>query len=243
MPYKKILMVIVIGTLVLSACTMSYPGAKATAIPTNPFTKPLATNQMSDLQKYATGTAAEKTAIAEGKPSSTPNPAGTEAVDVTPPLTSTPGAFVVVPTATNTPGVSIVPTNTTFGGPGTGATPTSTKVPVTGRPAQYTLQSGEFPYCIARRFNVNPEDLLSLNGLNDGSLFMPGMTLQIPQTGTFPGERALRAHPTTYTVSSSSETFYSIACLFGDVDPAQIAAANGIALGTLLSSGKVLNIP
>ncbi len=96
MPYKKILMVIVIGTLVLSACTMSYPGAKATAIPTNPFTKPLATNQMSDLQKYATGTAAEKTAIAEGKPSSTPNPAGTEAVDVTPSITPTPGAFVVI---------------------------------------------------------------------------------------------------------------------------------------------------
>jgi len=232
MPYKKILMVAAIGALILSACTMSYPGTKATPIPTKPFTKPLATNQMSDLMGYATGTAMEKTAIAEGKPSSTP---GGQALDVTPSLTPTPCVACGGATATNTPlGALVAPTN---------AAPTATHIPVTGRPAQYTLQSGEFPYCIARRFDVNPEDLLTLNGLSDGSLFMPGMTLTIPGTGTFPGDRALRPHPTTYTVSSSDQTFYSIACLFGDVDPSQIAAANGITLGTLLHAGQVLNIP
>jgi LysM repeat protein len=240
MSYKKFLMVIAIGALILSSCTMSYPGTNATPIPTNPFTKPMATDKMTDLQKYATGTAMEKTAIAEGKPTSTLTPEGGEELDVTPSITPTPGGSVVDVTATNTPlGGSVIASNT----PASGEIPTFTLVPVTGRPAQYTLQSGEFPYCIARRFNVNPEDLLSLNGLYDGSVYMPGTTLKIPQTGVFPGERALRPHPTTYTVTSSDETFYSIACLFGDVDPALIAQANGLALGSLLTTGKVLNIP
>ena len=72
---------------------------------------------------------------------------------------------------------------------------------------------------------------------------MAGTTLRIPQTGFFPGARALRSHPTTYTVTSSNETFYSVACLFGDVDPAQIAQANGLSLGSVLNLGQAINIP
>ena len=231
MPNKKFLMVIAIGALILSSCTMSYPGTNATPIPTNPFTKPMATDKMTDLQKYATGTAMEKTAIAEGKPTSTLTPEGVEEVDVTPSITPTPGGSVTEVTATNTSAL--------------GGFPTFTLVPVTGRPAQYTLQAGEFPYCIARRFNVDPYDLLALSGLtlDQANSLDPGTVLKIPQSGSFPGTRALRPHPTTYTVTSSDETFYSIACLFGDVDPSQIAQANGIALGTFLATGKVLNIP
>ena len=108
MPYRKILMVIAIGALVLSACQMPYPGADADPIPTNPFVKPLATDQMSNLQLYATGTAAEKTAIAEGKPTSTLTPLGGE---LTPSIT--PGTPAVGITATNTPlGGLVIPTNT-----------------------------------------------------------------------------------------------------------------------------------
>ena len=52
----------------------------------------------------------------------------------------------------------------------------------------YTLQAGEYPYCIARRFNVNPAELLNLNGLTSSSHVTPGRVLQIPQTGhPFPG--------------------------------------------------------
>jgi LysM repeat protein len=234
MLYKKYVLVVAIAALMISSCTMSYPGSSAaTAVPTNPFTKPLATGvePMSQIEGFATGTAMAKTAIAGGGPTATPN-GGIPAVP-----TNTPLGGLVMPT--NTPGVSGIPTNT----PGASVNPTSTQVPVTGRPAQYTLQAGEFPYCIARRFNVNPDDLLSLNGLGDGSLYMPGTTLRIPQTGTFPGDRSLRPHPTTYTVTSSDETMYSIACLFGSVDPSQIAQANGIALGSLLKVGQTLNIP
>jgi LysM repeat protein len=106
------------------------------------------------------------------------------------------------------------------------------------------LRSGEFPYCIARRFDVDPEALLSLNGLASGTIFYPNRTLRIPQTGNFPGTRALRNHPGTYTVGSSSETLYSIACLYGDVRPEAIAQANNLASAdSALTSGQQLSIP
>jgi LysM repeat protein len=105
------------------------------------------------------------------------------------------------------------------------------------------LQDGEFPYCIARRFNVDPEELLALSGLSGDGNYPPGTVLKIPQNSTFPGERSLRTHPASYTVSSSSETIYSIACLFGDVDPAAIAQRNGLSASATLTVGQVLNIP
>jgi len=241
MPYIKYALVIAIASLLVSSCTMTYPGSSAATPTTNPFTNPLPTSgdPMKNIESFATATALAKTAIAEnGGLTATPGADG-----ATPVPTDTPFGGSI-PTNTPLGGVGIIPSSTPgIGGSGEGDTPTSTLAPVTGRPANYTLQQGEFPYCIARRFNVNPEELLSLNGLYDGSLYMPGTMLQIPQSGSFPGPRALRSHPTTHTVASSDETFYSIACLFGDVDPASIAQANGLSLGSLLTIGQAIKIP
>jgi LysM repeat protein len=111
------------------------------------------------------------------------------------------------------------------------------------RPATYTLQSGEFPYCIARRFNINPGELLDLNGITDGGLFQPGLTLQIPQTSSpFPPPTYLIPHPATYTVLSG-DTIYGVACKYGDVDPLAIAAANGLLSPYTLTAGQTLQIP
>jgi LysM repeat protein len=118
----------------------------------------------------------------------------------------------------------------------------NTSVPVGTRPQSYTLREGEFPYCIARRFDVDPEQLLTLNGLVDGQTLYAGAVLQIPQSGSFPGTRALRNHPTTYT-ASAGETISGIACLFGDVDPSSIASANGISVDATLTTGQQLSIP
>ena len=109
-------------------------------------------------------------------------------------------------------------------------------------------KSGEYPYCIARRFNVDPGELLSLSGLSSsqGNYLSPGTVLTIPQSGhSFPGERALRSHPATFIVGSTSDaqTLYAVACYYGDVDPAAIANANGISLSTTLTTGKELSIP
>jgi LysM repeat protein len=132
---------------------------------------------------------------------------------------------------------------------GATATPTTETTPVIvaptvtpGRPATYTLQSGEFLYCIARRFDVDPDALLALNGLNKGQILQPGLELRIPQTGSFSGTRALHPHPTIYTVAVN-DTIYSIACRFGDLDPTSIAAANGLSLSSPLTTGRTLNIP
>jgi len=113
-----------------------------------------------------------------------------------------------------------------------------------GNPTTYVIHAGEFPYCIARRFNVHPAELLASNGLIDGQGLSQGTTLSIPQNGSqFPGNRALRSHPTTYIVISPNETLYSVACQYGDVDPGAIAYANGISIDTALSSGQKLQIP
>jgi LysM repeat protein len=148
------------------------------------------------------------------------------------------GLITPVPTASATPGIP--PAGAATSTPTTPAfiVPTATL----GRPATYTLQTGEFPYCIARRFNVDPNALLSLNGLSSGEVLQPGLILNIPQTGSFPGTRILNAHPAQYTVGVD-DTIYRIACHYGDVDPSSIAAANGIALSTKLTTGQILNIP
>ena len=66
-------------------------------------------------------------------------------------------------------------------------TPEPTQPPVVvvpsatpGTPATYILQEGEHPYCIARRFNVNPNDLVAINGIS--GYVAPGTTLKSPPT-------------------------------------------------------------
>ncbi len=154
------------------------------------------------------------------------------------------------PTATQTPFVSL-PINTT-----TPITPTATLAlpggvtsspfPSGSRPATYTLQSQEFPFCIARRYNLDPESLLAQNGINNGTVFYAGVVLNLSNVASpFPDNRALRPHPTTYTVTGNADTtVYGVACKFGDVFPDAIVSANsGITLGSTLSVGQTLNIP
>ncbi len=112
-----------------------------------------------------------------------------------------------------------------------------------GIPQTYTLQKGEYPYCIARRFNLDPAELLGLNSLGPSSVLNPGTVLKIPQTGhPFITDRALKSHPTTYNVQAG-DTLYTIACEFGDVSPDMIALANGLSEPYEIKSGDKLNIP
>lgn len=111
-----------------------------------------------------------------------------------------------------------------------------------GLPTTYTLQEGEFPYCIARRFNINPNDLLSINNIS--GFVSPGTTLTIPTDSTWPTEfeRSLISHPTTYNVVAG-DSIYKIACTFGDVDPNDIIAANNLKDPYTLTAGQIINIP
>ena len=227
---------IVLGTLAASACTQTYsqaPLATPTLISTGIFVSPFPSGQdpLKIVADLGTQTAMAKTAQAGG----TVNPAATGAVAGG---TALPGEA----TALSGP---VTPLPATVVPPATSPEPLATVEPggSGGRPASYTLQQGEFPYCIARRFNVNPDDLLAANGLTGNSPVYPGTTLTIPQTGSFPGARSLLNHPDTYTVDSANTTIYAIACEYGDVLPQAIASANGLSLSSALTVGQQLSIP
>jgi len=116
-------------------------------------------------------------------------------------------------------------------------------IPTLSRPSTYTLKKGEFPYCIARRYDLDVASLLSANGLTVDSKPPVGFVLTIPATGNWSsGSRARLSHPTTYTVAAG-DTIYTIACAFGDVSPQAIAAANGLSSPYNLEVGQVLDIP
>lgn len=125
-------------------------------------------------------------------------------------------------------------------------TPTPTSLPPTPmmtRPTSWTVQGGESVYCLARRFDVNPADMLALNQLYEGSMLSIGDVLQVPQSGSWPSEsRQLLAHPDIWTVSPG-ETVYGIACEYGDIYPEQIIAVNGLKAPYDLTGIKTLQIP
>lgn len=160
-------------------------------------------------------------------------------------LTQTPGGNAGVATTTPTPIIELNPTSTAT--QAVVVAPTSTSVPAGSRPTTYTLKSGEFPYCIARRYNVDPDELLRLSGLTGGQAnsLSTGTVLTIPQSGTFPGDRSWHDHPATFTVgvTYNTNTVYGVACYYGDIEPSTIASHNNISVDATLTAGQTLNIP
>jgi LysM repeat protein len=156
---------------------------------------------------------------------------------------------LAVETSTSVPKVQTTPLAE---GPAATAKPTKTPKPnvvfpspTPGRPATYTLQFGEWPICIARRFNLNISDLFNDNGLTMNSKPATGTVLRIPQNDTWNsdfGSRAWHAHTSQYTVNSG-DTIYTIACYFGDVDPNSIISANSLQSPYTLTSGQVIDLP
>lgn len=235
-----IISIFIISTLLISACTQSLsnaPEATPTLIATGLFVSPMPSveNPMAMIEEFAKQTAAAQTAEASHGTPATPQAITTMDAH------TTPEAGTPAPT-------SGTPTNAAGGSAATTpvvVTPGATGAPFTPgpRPATYILQAGEFPYCIARRFNVDPEALLTASGLTSPDLYSVGDKLTIPQSGAFPGGGALAAHPATYTVVSSTESVYSVACIYGNVYPEAIASANGIAFSAKLTAGQKLQIP
>jgi len=226
-------------SVIASACNQPYSTPPVTA--TSLFSTPIGQTPnitMSDVANFGTSTAL---AAQSGTPlvveTQTQGPAAaTQDLSTPTPVVSTNAASTATLAIVGTQSVATQSVGTQSG-------PVATSAPVGARPAEYTLHRGEFPYCIARRFDVDPEALLTLNGLSNGNIVYPGRTLRIPQSGSFPGQRALRSHSPTYTVSSSGETLYSVACLFGDVNPEAIAALNNISVDAALTTGQQLSMP
>ena len=156
--------------------------------------------------------------------------------------------------ATNTSSfstVAVTPTvEATAGGQDTPAsTPTVATVPIAatstpGLPATYIIHEGETIYCLARRFDIDPVDILAANG-NNADVY-PDDVIKIPTGGDpFPGERALHSHAAnmTHVVQAAHDTIYKIGCYYGDVDPNRIIAANGLKEPYTLTLGQKIIIP
>jgi len=220
--------------IITSACNQPYSQAPVvTNTPIDPsslFATPIGSGptEISDVQVFGTQTAL---ASVTGSPVVDASPTLAVAATVTP--------FVSLPT-----NPTVTPTSTLALPSG----PTSTPLPAnTGsRPSTYTLQAEEFPYCIARRYNLDPDSLLAQNQLSSGTVFYAGVVLNLTNVASpFPGVRSLRSHPTTYTVTGNGDTtVYGVACQFGDIEPSSIVSANsGISLGSTLTVGQTLSIP
>jgi len=224
--FLSIVVIVLLAAVMLAACSRSASKAPASVATATKGSFPSLgkTPQVSQQDAIKTQTAIAKqnlNPILEPATATAPaQPPAVNPTDTPVPAQAQPTAAPVVPAQ-----VSNIPT----------VTP--------GLPATYKLQKGEFVYCIARRFNVDPAALLSLNGLGQSSYVYEGMSLKIPQSGgKFPDGRALKKHPATYTVASG-DTIYSIACKYGDVEPWAIAMANNLAAPYTLTVGSVINIP
>jgi LysM repeat protein len=199
-------------------------------------------------------------------PAVTPSPSGEAPFPFTTPGVSTFGTqTVIAQTPATTPQVSIFTETPAGQAPGATA-PTATpgtqgqtqgqatatsavvaaiNTPVVNRPTTYTLQKGEWPICVARRFDLDLNTFFSNNGLNMGSKPAVGTSLKIPSSGNWNpnfGARALKSHPTTYTVLSG-DTIYTIACRYGDVTPEAILAVNSLSSTSAITAGMSLKIP
>jgi LysM repeat protein len=165
-------------------------------------------------------------------------------------LAKTPSAGETeVPEATQADGTETAPTvegmETSTSTPEPTATPDPDEVKAIeyAVPDTYTLHQGEFVFCLGRRFNILPDDIEIYNNLKEGAILYPGDTISLPSDPRpFVGNRALQYHPVDYTVAYG-DTLYSIACLFGDVDPRAIAAANDLDVDQALTAGTILQIP
>lgn len=170
---------------------------------------------VDDQIRYATSTAAAIIARYNQPTEIVQNPLGTQIV-----VTSTP-----IPTATPT------------------VTPTVTPI-VPSVPTSWEIQKGETLECLARRFDVDLEDLKAANPGVEAWNLKIGQRIEIPQNSKWPGERAVGTwpRPDTWTVGPD-ETVYLIACAYGDVWPEEIIQFNNIQDPNDLSGYTELYIP
>ena len=211
---------LIVAALGIGACTRSASSASTPTGGAVASASPL-TGQQATMEAVRSALLTQTAQAVQGGAGNTSTPTGGAGIVTVNPVIGTPATVVVTPAG---------PTKTPF------------PIPTLVVPSTYTLHEGEFPYCLGRRFNRNPDDILAVNGLTNSSITVPGETLTIPSTGTFPGPRALLSHPTTYSVAGG-DTIYSVACYYGDVDPMAIAAVNGLSSPYTLTPGSTIQIP
>jgi len=99
---------------------------------------------------------------------------------------------------------------------------------------RYTVRSGDSPYLIAQRYNIDLDTLLAANGLTRRSSIYPGDELLIPGAGGAPAV-------TQYTVRRG-DTLGTIAQRHG-ISLRALLQANGLSSRSVIHPGDTLRIP
>ena len=207
---------LVCATLLISACTRE---ATTDALPTNP---PDGVGGGGEPAQQATNAAAMEQLFAQGQTQTAQAPIGLN--------TAAPGAITPTPLlAQQTPA------------PAATATPAPTAVPVPGTPVSYTVQSGEWLYSIARKFNITPQALIAANPqINANTTLKPGTVLNIPSSSApIPG--ATTTGQKTYVVKPG-ENLFRIALNSG-TNYQTLAQLNNIPAPYTVFPGQVLKMP
>jgi LysM repeat protein len=221
--------------ILVSACNQPYsqpPVVTNTPIdPNSLFATPfVGATGLNDVQIFASQTAR----AANPLPPAGVTPTGAVAVTPSPSVSLPVSPTIAIPTST-----LAIPAGVS----------TSTSAPSGPKPPTYTLQKEEFPFCIARRYGIDPGALLDASQLASPDIYYAGLVLTIPSGPAWSvadlGPLELRPHPATYVVTGNADTtVHGVACKFGNVYPDAIVQANsGISLGSTLTVGQSLNIP
>ena len=158
-------------------------------------------------------------------------------------------AAILTQTAEAGGGATPTPTFTSTPEAETTGEPEGTEEPVSGTVTpdyiEYTVQSGEWIWEIARAFNVDPEDIIELNGLSSPDQIEAGMVILIPVEdggSTEPEATTTASAGGVVHVVQPGEWIWSIARIYG-VDPQTIIDANNLVDATWIYPGQELIIP
>ena len=110
----------------------------------------------------------------------------------------------VAPIASPTRAPTVIPTVAPTIAPTITPLPTVVRAPVA--PLRYTVQAGDFPFSIAKKFGVSVDDLLAVNNLTreDATRLRTGQELIIPAAGTAPADDSQSSAPAGQIVEASS---------------------------------------
>lgn len=115
-------------------------------------------------------------------------------------------------------------------------------VPAFVAAANYTIAPGDTLWDLADRFGTTPEELASLNGVDDPRLLRVGQVLRVPDPADAAGPAgAVAAVHEVYEVASG-DTLVAIAGRFG-LSTAALAQANGLDDPNWIVSGQRLALP